>query len=314
MASTLHVVLYHPSVLPVAGYGGTERVVVWLARGLAQLGHRVTLIALPGTRVPETTLIEVDRSEAFRPGGARLDGIIPAGADVVHAHVPLARPPRSVPFVWTFHGTGKPGRVFPDSTIALSADHAARHGIERWVHNGLDPDDYRFSPSQGGDDLFLGRLHSVKGWQWAVRGARRAGRRITVAGGWRPTLRPGVRYAGTRKLKLLAEAACLWMPAQWDEPFGLTTIEAMVSGTPVLGTRRGALPEIITPESGAMGDSLEELVDLRPTLDRLDRGAVRDNVLRRFTHIRMAERYVELYREERSETGDQRVHPPISGL
>src|SRR5690606_33410397 len=175
-------------------------------------------------------------------------------------------PPGSVPFVWTFHGTGKPGRVFPDTTIALSADHAARHGIKRWVHNGLDPADYRFSGAKGDRDLFLGRLHSVKGWQWAVGGARRSGRRITVAGGWRPSLRPGVRYigkvGGERKLDLLAKAACLWMPARWDEPFGLTTIEAMVSGTPVLGTRRGALPEIITPESGALGDTLEELVQL----------------------------------------------------
>jgi glycosyltransferase involved in cell wall biosynthesis len=88
------------------------------------------------------------------------------------------------------------------------------------------------------------------------------------------------------------------MPAQWDEPFGLTTIEAMVSGTPVLGTRRGALPEIITPESGAMGDTLDELVALRPSLDALDPDAVRANVLERFTHVGMAGRYVEIYRGE----------------
>src|SRR5690606_1914799 len=114
-----------------------------------------------------------------------------------------------------------------------------------------------------------------------------------------PSLRPGVRYlgtvGGTRKTDLLAEARCLWVPAQWDEPFGLTTIEAMVSGTPVLGTRRGALPEVITPESGAMGDTLDELVQLRPQLDRLDPEQVRNNVLQRFTHRQMAERYLEIY-------------------
>ena len=52
------------------------------------------------------------------------------------------------------------------------------------------------------------------------------------------------------------------MPALWDEPFGITLIEAMVSGTPVLGTRRGSLPEIVSPEVGALGDTLEELVEL----------------------------------------------------
>ena len=114
------------------------------------------------------------------------------------------------------------------------------------------------------------------------------------------------KVGGERKATLLAEARCLWVPAQWDEPFGLTTIEAMVSGTPVLGTRRGALPEVITPASGAMGDTLDELVALRPTLDELDPEAVRARVLERFTHRHMAERYLELYREARPEIGDQR--------
>ncbi|HET9132966.1 MAG TPA: glycosyltransferase [Gemmatimonadales bacterium] len=300
MASTLHVVLYHPSRLPAVRYGGTERVVVWLARGLAELGHRVSLIAYPGSTVPEATLIPIAPREAMQPGGPDLTPLLPTGVDIVHAHVPLQRPP-AVPFLWTFHGTGKPGRVFPASTIGLSADHAARHGLTRWVHNGLDPAEYRFRAEKGRRDLFLGRLHSVKGWRWAVEGARRAGRPLTVAGGWRPSLRPGLRFVGAvggaRKAELLAEARCLWMPAQWDEPFGLTTIEAMVSGTPVLGTRRGALPEIITPESGAMGDTLEELVALRPSLDRLDPAQVRENVLTRFTHLEMARGYLRVYEE-----------------
>lgn len=309
MASTLHVVLYHPSILPVREYGGTERVVVWLARGLAELGHRVSLIAFPGTAVPEATLIPIAPRDALVPAGADLRRLMPPGADILHAHVPIKHPPAELPFVWTFHGTGRPGRVFPASTIALSADHAARHGIARWVHNGLDPADYQFRAEKGRRDLFLGRLHSAKGWRMAVRGARRSGRPLTVAGGWRPSLRPGLRFAGqvggAAKAALLAEARCLWMPAQWDEPFGLTTIEAMVSGTPVLGTRRGALPEIITPQSGAMGDTLEELVALRPTLDALDPETVRANVLQRFTHVGMAGRYVGIYGEQRTANSER---------
>lgn len=302
MASALRVALYYPAILPVAEYGGSERVVTWLARGLAALGHEVTVLALPGTRLPDARVIEVDRREAFREGGARLAALLPPRTEILHSHVPLAEPPPGMPFVWTFHGTGKPGRVFPASTIGLSADHAARHGIARWVHNGLDPTDYTFSASKGEHDLFLGRLHSVKGWRWAVRGARMTARPLIVAGGWRPSLRPGLRFVGqvggSEKRELLAASRCLWMPAQWDEPFGLTTIEAMVSGTPVLATRRGALPEIVTETSGALGNTLEELVSLRPGLDRLDPEAIRANVLERFTHIRMAEDYVRIYREE----------------
>lgn len=304
MASAPHVALYCPALLPVREYGGTERVVVWLARGLAALGCRVTVLALPGSRLAEANCIAVDPAEAFRRGGARLERLLPPGTDLLHAHAPLQHPPAGLPFVWTFHGTGKPGRVFPSSTIALSADHAVRHGIPRWVHNGLDPAEYRFNATKSDADLFLGRLHTVKGWQWAVRGARQCGRKIIVAGGWRPSLRRSVRFVGLvggeRKATLLADARCVWVPARWDEPFGLTTIEAMVSGTPVLATRRGALPELITPESGAMGDSLDDLVQLRPTLDRLDPEAVRQNVLSRFTHRHMAERYLAIYRREMS--------------
>lgn len=301
MASTLHVALYHPARLPVARYGGTERVVVWLARGLAELGHRVTLIAGAGSDVPEATLVPIDPRRAEEPGGPDLTRDLPAGVDILHAHVPLHRPPRDVPFVWTYHGVAAPDRRFPASTIALSADHARRHGIARWVHNGLDPAEYRFQTTKRDADLFLGRLHSIKGWRWAVDGARATGRRLIVAGGWRPSLRPGLRFVGRvggeRKAALLADAACLWMPAQWDEPFGLTTIEAMVSGTPVLGTRRGALPEIVTPASGALGDTLEELIARRPSLAALDPEAIRARVLETFTHRVMAERYVAAYRE-----------------
>lgn len=301
MASTLHVVLYYPARLPVAGYGGSERVVVWLARGLVELGHRVTLLAYPGSNVTEASLVEIDPRSAKREGGVDLAPFLPPGVDVVHAHVPVRPLPSGIPFLWTFHGNATPGRVMPPSTVALSADHARRHGVSRWVHNGLDPSEYRFEPTKGDRDLFLGRLHSIKGWRWAITGARRAGRRITIAGGWRPSLQSGVHFAGsvsgTRKTDLLAESACLWMPAQWDEPFGLTTIEAMVSGTPVLGTRRGALPEIVTSTCGALGDTLDELVALRPGLDALDPEAVRDRVLDAFTHRTMAAGYERLYRE-----------------
>ena len=105
------------------------------------------------------------------------------------------------------------------------------------------------------------------------------------------------RVDGERKRALLAGARCLWMPARWNEPFGLTLIEAMASGTPVLGTRRGALPEIVTPDTGALGHTLEELVALRPSIERIDPEACRARVISGFSHRVMANRYAELYRK-----------------
>jgi glycosyltransferase involved in cell wall biosynthesis len=293
----MNIALLHHRRLPVQGYGGTERIVEWLARGLAELGHAVTLIGPEGSRVPEARLVPASARALADP---ELDPrpLLPPGIDVLHAHRPLlARP--GLPLLWTMHGVPT-GGVYPPNAVCLSAHHAVRCGVTAYVHNGLDPREYRFEPRKGDYDLFLGRLHSAKGWRWAVRGARAAGRRIVVAGGWRPVLRRGVRVVGTvdgeRKRDLLAGAACLWMPARWDEPFGLTLIEAMASGTPVLGTRRGALPEIVTPDVGALGDTLEELVALRPGIATIAAEACRARVEQHFTHVAMAERYVAVYR------------------
>lgn len=293
----MHIALLTDGRIPVRKYGGTERVVAWLAQGLAERGHTVTILARPGSTSSYGRVIEValpkGRERSFDPRP-----LLPPGVDLLHCHFPL-QPVEDLPVRWTLHGNAREGEVLPPGGIALSADHAARHGLTEWVHNGLNPDEYRFSPTKKPHDLFLGRLHTVKGWDWAVRGSRLAGRSLVVAGGWRPSIRPGLKFVGEvggeEKTALLAESACLWVPAQWDEPFGLTTIEAMVCGTPVLGTHRGALPEVITAETGAMGDSVDELAALRPTLDRLDPATIRQHVLDRFTLHTMAARYETVY-------------------
>jgi glycosyltransferase involved in cell wall biosynthesis len=286
--------LYH-GVLPVKGYGGTERVVVWLARGLAELGHQVTLIAGPGSRVPEATLVPVDPRRAER-SDFDVRPLLPKGTDVLHAHRALG--PADLPTVWTLHGNDDPKRARPPNLICLSHDHATRHGTTAFVHNGLDPAECRLGP-KAGFDLFLGRLQTVKGWRWAIEGAAKANRPLVVAGGWRPSISRGLRFAGTvdgeEKRTLLSEARCLWMPALWDEPFGLTLIEALGSGTPVLGTRRGALPEVVSPDVGALGSTVDELVALRPTLDGIAPEACRGRVETYFTHRTMASAYLRYY-------------------
>jgi glycosyltransferase involved in cell wall biosynthesis len=293
----MHIALYSHSRLPVHGYGGTQRVVVWLARGLVELGHRVTLLAAAGSRVPEAGLVELDPAQIRRPD-FDLTRFVPESVDLLHAHAPLLRHPRQ-PSVFTLHGNRRQGSPTAPNTIFLSADHARRYGGSAFVYNGVDPSEFRFGSKKSDYDLFLGRLHRTKGYHWAVEGAKRTGRQLIVAGGWRPTLRRGLSFVGSvdgeRKAELLAGAACLWMPALWDEPFGLTLVEAMMSGTPVLGTRRGALPEVVTEEVGVLGDTLDDLVQLRGTVGQRDPQACRSRAERWFSHTRMAEEYVRMY-------------------
>ena len=295
----MHIALYFHSPLPVRGYGGTQRVVVWLARGLAEMGHQITLLAPAGSRLREAQVVELDPRLVRRPE-FDLTPFLPDSLDVLHAHARLAKAP-ACPYVFTLHGN-RPDAIAPSNTIFVSADHARRHGGTAFVYNGVDPSEYVFRSQKSGYDLFLGRLHSAKGYRWAMEGAKRTGKQLIVAGGWRPSWRRSLRFAGSvdgqRKARLLSNAECLWMPALWDEPFGLTLVEAMMSGTPVLGTRRGALPEVVSPEVGVLGDTLDDLVRLRLRLavEHLDPAACRARAERWFSHREMALEYLRMYR------------------
>ncbi|HEV8511224.1 MAG TPA: glycosyltransferase [Gemmatimonadales bacterium] len=295
----MHVVVASHHRLPVEGYGGPQRVVVALVRGLAAHGHRVTVLAQPGTKVAEAAKIVEVAPRILKDPGGDLSKFVPEGADILHAHFPMKTGPKGVPFVQTLHGNWKPNTPLPPNTIFLSRDHAKRHGSSVFVYNGLDPAEYIFRRRKEQWDLFLGKLHSDRGYHWAVEAAKRTGRRLIIAGGWRPSFTGSVKYVGEvggkRTAVLLARARCLWMPAQWDEPFGLPTIEALFSGTPVLGTRRGALPEILTPDVGALCTTLEEMLAAAETVASRDPVACRTRAERHFTHLQMAEQYVRAY-------------------
>lgn len=294
----MHIALFSWGRLPVRKYGGTQRIAVYLARGLAASGQRVTLIAGTGSSVPEATLVPVEPKSARDPS-FDISRYLPAGVDILLSFVELPRAP-AVPWIWALPGNRKAGVPSPPNTIHLSADHARRHGGSAFVYNGIDPAEFKFRARKDDYDFFIGRLQTVKGYHWAIEGAKRTEKRLLLAGGWRPSLSRNVRFLGAvggeKKADLLAGARCLWMPALWDEPFGLTLIEALVSGTPVLGTRRGALPEIVTDDVGALGSSVDELVALRPTLDRIDPEACRLRVERYFTHHTMADGYLRMFR------------------
>src|SRR5256884_8338137 len=93
----MHVVVASHQPLPAKGYGGPQRVVVALVRGLAALGHRVTLLAPPSTRVPEATVVAVPPRQLAHP--PTLAPYVPRHAAILHAHLPLRPAPGPFPLL-----------------------------------------------------------------------------------------------------------------------------------------------------------------------------------------------------------------------
>jgi glycosyltransferase involved in cell wall biosynthesis len=302
----MHIVLYHHATVPVSKYGGAERILVWLAQGLVELGHDVTLLAGRGSRLPGgggagggVRVVEVDAREVRVPG-FDLRRYVADPVDLMHYHEPVKHPPRPpVPFVETLHGNLGPGGIASAHTICVSENHARRHGSASYVYNGVRLDEYEFRPAKDDFDLFLARLHSAKGWRTAVAAAKTVPFKLIVAGGWRPSFSRWVKFVGEvggpRKRELLAAARCLWMPVQWDDPCPVNVLEALASGTPVLATPRGSLPELVGADGGGIGASVGELLALRARLADFDPRACRRRAERCFTHLRMARDYVRMY-------------------
>jgi glycosyltransferase involved in cell wall biosynthesis len=102
---------------------------------------------------------------------------------------------------------------------------------------------------------------------------------------------------GTLRAKTLGPARALLHLINFDEPFGLSVVEALACGTPVIACNRGSMPELI--EDGVTGflvDSLDAAVDAIGRIGEIDRAACRAAVSARFTVDLMADRYLALYR------------------
>jgi glycosyltransferase involved in cell wall biosynthesis len=223
------------------------------------------------------------------------------------------------PMVTTIHGFSSE-RILPmyapyqDRVHYVAISDADRHPALRYaatIHHGIPTGDFAYD-AQGSDDLlFFGRIHPDKGPVEAIAAARASGRRLDMygviqdAGFHEREVLPGVdgdriRYhgpvGGDARIKALGAARAMLHLINFDEPFGLSVIEAMACGTPVIAINRGSMPELI--EQGVNGflvDSADEAVTAIGRIGELDRAAVRQTVVERFSVERMADRYVELY-------------------
>ncbi len=247
--------------------------------------------------------------------------------DIVHDHSlvgPLLAVGRSIPTVVTMHGpvTGDNGDYF--RRLGRAVDLVAISGSQRrlapalnWagtVHNGIDVDSYPYRADKDDHVLWVGRFHPDKGAHLAIDAARAAGRRIVLAGklnerdeheyfdkAVRPRLGRDAEYVGeadaSLKRELFARARCLVFPIQWDEPFGMVMVEAMATGTPVVATRRGSVPEIV--DDGRTGWVVDEIAELPAAIERageLDPADCRASARARFDLPVMGRGYESVYR------------------
>ena len=233
-----------------------------------------------------------------------------------HAFSGLVR----TPMVTTIHGFSSERimpmyRPYQDRVHFVAISDADRHPDLRYaatIHHGIDVDAFPFDPDGSGDLLFFGRIHPDKGPREAIEVARRAERPIALYGivqdeGYfarevaplldARTARFEGPVGGDARLAALGRARALLHLVNFDEPFGLSVVEAMACGTPVIASRRGSMPEII--EDGANGflvDSADEALAAVERVGELDRREVRRSVERRFHVDRMADDYIALYR------------------
>lgn len=223
------------------------------------------------------------------------------------------------PIVTTIHGFSS-DRILPmyapfqDRVQYVAISAADRHPALRYaatIHHGIRLAEFPFDPVGSEDLLFFGRIHPDKGPAKAIAAARASGRRLNLYGivqdeGYHarevlPALDDGIRFhgvvGGAARLKALGSARALLHLIDFDEPFGLSVVEAMACGTPVIATRRGSMPEIV--EDGVTGFLVGTPAEAVRAIERaagIDRTRVRAAVAGRFTVERMADAYLTLYR------------------
>ncbi|WP_019819696.1 glycosyltransferase family 4 protein [Saccharomonospora saliphila] len=321
--------------LPPTAYGGIEAMCSDLIEQLSLRGLEITLVGVGRNGTPADFVPTCDQSNEARLGqvlpevthaSALTEIIDKLDPDLVHDHSlagPLLARGRPLPTVVTAHGpvNGEMGRYYRglgDSVGLVAVADAQRRLAPdlNWVgtvHNAVRVERFPFRAGKEDFALFLGRSCPEKGIPQAIAAARQAGIPLKIAAKCRepdekayfdreiaPLLGPDVEWLGEadreRKVDLLAAARCLLFPVCWEEPFGIVMVEAMACGTPVLGFRRGSIPEVITHgRTGYVCDGVADMAQAIHEVGRLSPHDCRVEAELRFDVEMMADRYARIY-------------------
>jgi glycosyltransferase involved in cell wall biosynthesis len=258
--------------------------------------------------------------------------------DVIHDHViPISLPTANIarkPVVATMHGpfTPESRRLFQTlkrpGIVTISRSQAQPvPGMNHvgTVYNGLPMNDYPFQEKPDDFLLFVGRLSPEKGVHFAIEVAQQLDMQLIIAAkleqGDLPYFREEIEHHLSERIRwigevneeerntLMSKARATMHPVTWREPFGLTIIEAMACGSPVIAFNRGSIPELIrTGETGFVVEDVEAMIDAVANIESIDRTVTRDYARQTFSVKNMTDEYEVLY--EKMLTGEKFMMDP----
>jgi len=319
---------------PPHHYGPWESVVSVLTEQLVQMGLDVTLFAT-GDSQTRGKLVAVcprpySEDHSIDPKVAECLHISAAFEratefDLIHNHfdfLPLTYSGLvDTPVVTTIHGFSSPSIVPVYKKYNGSGHYVAISDSDRspdldyiaTIHHGIDITQFPFTEAAGEYLLFFGRIHPHKGVHEAIQVARRVGIKLVIAGiiqdqdYFATRVEPHidgttVEYLGSvgpdRRGDVLGGALALLHLISFDEPFGLSLIESMACGTPVIAFNRGSMPELIRHNiTGYIVDDIDSAINAVKEIGSIHRSECRADVEHRFTSTRMARDYIRVYEE-----------------
>ncbi len=225
----------------------------------------------------------------------------------------------STPVVTTIHGFSSP-QIIPvyqkynatNYYISISyADRCPSLDYCATIYHGIDVSQFTFQAQVGNYLIFFGRIHPEKGTDKAITIAKQCGKPLVIAGiihdenYFKTQVKPHIDgkqviYVGSvgpqKRNQLLSHAYALLHPISFEEPFGLSVVEAMACGTPVVAFNRGSMPEIIKDgKTGFLVTTCQGAVEAVFAIPIINRRFCRKWVENRFSHHRMVDDYLAVY-------------------
>jgi len=223
--------------------------------------------------------------------------------------------------VTTIHGFSSP-KILPvykkynKNTYYVSisnSDRSPELDYLATVYNGINTNEFTFNPQSDDYLLFFGRIHPEKGVYESIQIAKKSKRKLIISGliqdqqyfddKVKPFLNnDDIIYAGNsgpyERNKLLGGAIALLHPISFEEPFGLSVVESMFCGTPVIAFNKGSMPELIMQgKTGFLVQNSDEAVDVVTNVMSIDRKSCIEWASSKFTLQKMIEGYLKVYKE-----------------